>query len=59
MSEYWDPLDPWVREARPHVVLTGGPERIYDDSPKPDKPRPPLGFRITETEPLRWDGDDT
>ena len=39
-----EPTDAW----EPHpvdVVLTGGPDRIYDDNPKADESRPPFGFR--------------
>lgn len=40
----------------PHIEITNGPERIYDDNPKPDLPRRPIGFRVTEIQPLLWDG---
>ena len=58
MSAWWDPLNAWDRCDDPNVTLTGGPERIYDNDPKPEPPRPPIGFRNTETKPLLWEGDD-
>lgn len=37
-----EPEDRW-EPHEPAVILTGGPDRIYDDNPKPD-PRQPVGF---------------
>lgn len=60
-----DPEDRW-EPWRVEIVTTGGPDRIYDDAPKDDKPRP-VGFtahfgRIwlleDEVEPLLWEGDN-
>jgi len=56
--DHVDRWNPWGVQ----VMLTGGPDRIYDDAPKPDR-RPPVGFvaaveAAKEAEPLTWDGDN-
>lgn len=53
----------WYREiglswSHPDVVISSGPDRIYDNDPKPDLPRRPVGFRPIEVEPLLWEGDN-
>ena len=40
-----EPEDRW-EPYPPDVILTGGPDRIYDDDPKPDTHRP-VGFAPT------------
>lgn len=54
-----EPEDRW--EPYPvHMHLTDGPERIYDDGPKPDLVRRLVGFApvAREQEPLLWEGDN-
>lgn len=54
LQEPADRWEPWTPEIR----LSGGPERIYDDSPKPEPPLEPFGFvAAEEPEPLAWEGD--
>lgn len=60
-----DRWEPWPVD----IERSGGPERIYDDSPTEDKRRP-VGFvqptfapgtawlLPIETEPLLWEGDN-
>lgn len=51
-----DRWHPWGGQP----VLTGGPERIYDEAPKPEW-RTHVGFvrpSNNDTEPLLWDGDN-
>ena len=60
---FTEPEDRWTPQTG-SVLLTGGPERIYDDKPTEDTPRP-AGFGahigrvllIDEAEPLLWEGD--
>lgn len=55
----WQHAERW-ETPRADAMLTAGPERIYDDQPKPDRPRTPVGF-ISQAqkvpEPLLWEGD--
>lgn len=60
MIEPEDRWEPWPVDIR----MTGGPDRIYDDDPKPEW-RAPVGFiwRLEdepedEIEPLLWEGDN-
>lgn len=54
-----EPEDRW-EPHRASVCLTDGPERIYDDDPKPDLVCRPVGFApvVREQEPLPWEGDN-
>ncbi|WP_269304896.1 hypothetical protein [Aeromicrobium sp. HA] len=58
MSVIGWPEDRW-EPCEPRVELSGGPERIYDDEPKPNTTRR-VGFGIEPepVEPLLWDGDN-
>lgn len=58
MTWYRDASEGWAHYSDPHVELLPGPDRVYDDNPRPDLPRRPIGFRPTENEPLLWDGDN-
>ena len=55
-----DRWEPWPT----HTTLTGGPERIYDNNPTTDTPRP-VGFKPPTTladrlhHALNWLGPDT
>jgi hypothetical protein len=57
-----DPIDRW-EPWDPHLELTDGPQRVYDDNPEPDPPHQPVGFVIPahmdEQEPLLWEGDNS
>lgn len=59
MSVFGWPEDRW-EPSEPEVRLTSGPERIYDDEPKPSGVRR-VGFGVVpepaEVEPLLWEGD--
>lgn len=62
MIEPEDRWEPWPVE----VIPMPGPERVYDDKPTTDQPRP-VGFTAhlgrllhieDEIEPLLWEGED-
>lgn len=62
MIEPEDRWEPWPVE----VIPIGGPDRIYDQKPTTDRPRP-VGFTAhlsrplyieDEIEPLLWEGED-
>lgn len=52
-EDRWEPCEP------PRVEFTSGPDRIYDDDPKPNGTRR-VGFGVdpASTEPLIWEGDN-
>lgn len=54
------PEDRWEPWQTPDVHLTNGPDRIYDDDPKPNGTRR-VGFGVMPEprEPLLWEGDDS
>lgn len=62
-----DPWEPpsigslqWRIERSPDVMLTAGPERIYDHDAADSNWTPrPVGFAIRQPErdPILWDGD--
>lgn len=57
-----NPIDRWESEDTTAVTITGGPERVYDEDPKPS-PSYRVGFGVPltsrEREPLVWDGDNS
>lgn len=63
-----EPEDRWEPGGSVQLVNSGGPDRIYDDSPTTDLPKP-VGFTArpdhvwrrsedNENEPLLWEGDN-
>ena len=59
MSVICYPEDRWEPWQTPDIHVLDGPDRIYDDDPKPNDTRR-VGFGVVpETkEPLLWEGDD-